>query len=63
MHRRTAQSAGQVIGQMSGLQFLGLNIAKNVFQLHTVDTSTGEIINVQLKRLRCWGTSPTVRHA
>lgn len=52
MHRRTAQSAGQIIGQMSGLQVIGLDIAKNVFQLHTVDMSTGEIVNVQLKRAK-----------
>ena len=32
------------------LQVIGLDIAKNVFQLHTVDMSTGEIFNVQLKR-------------
>ena len=29
-----------------------LDIAKNVFQLHTVDMSTGEVINVQLKRAK-----------
>lgn len=43
MHRRIAQSAGQIIGQMSGLQVIGLDIAKNVFQLHTVDMSTGDL--------------------
>lgn len=55
MHLRTAQSAGQMIGQMSGLQVIGLDIAKNVFQLHTVDMSTGEIVNVQLKRAKVLG--------
>lgn len=55
MHRRIAQSAGQIIGQMSGLQVIGLDIAKNVFQLHTVDMSTGEIVNVQLKRAKVLG--------
>ena len=29
-----------------------LDIAKNVFQLHTVDMSTGEVINLQLKRAK-----------
>lgn len=48
MHRHTAQIAGQIIGQMGGLQVIGLDIAKNVFRLHTVDMSTGEVINVQL---------------
>ena len=36
MHRNTAQSAGQTIGWMGGLQVIGMDIAKNVFQLHTV---------------------------
>ncbi|MGJ7568733.1 IS110 family transposase [Variovorax sp. GB1R11] len=40
---------------MSGLQVIGLDIAKNVFQLHTVDMSTGEIVNVQLKRAKVLG--------
>ncbi len=55
MHRLTAQSAGQIIGQMGGLQVIGLDIAKSVFQLHTVDMSTGEIVNVQLKRAKVLG--------
>ncbi|MFE1574342.1 hypothetical protein ACFIQG_21480, partial [Comamonas odontotermitis] len=55
MHRLTAQSAGQIIGQMAGLQVIGLDIAKSVFQLHTVDMSTGEIVNVQLKRAKVLG--------
>ncbi|UUZ66618.1 IS110 family transposase (plasmid) [Polaromonas sp. P1-6] len=37
---------------MNGQQVVGLDIAKNVFQLHTVDMSTGEIINVQIKRAK-----------
>lgn len=40
MHRHTAQIAGQIIGQMGGLQVIGLDIAKSVFQLHSVDVST-----------------------
>jgi transposase len=45
-------NAGQIIGTMGGLQVVGLDIAKHVFQLHTVDMGTGEIINMQLKRAR-----------
>lgn len=52
MHRNSAQGAGQIIGQMGGLQVVGLDIAKSVFQLHTVDMSTGEIVNMQLKRAK-----------
>ena len=43
-------NAGQIIGTMSGKQVIGLDIAKHVFQLHTVDMGTGEIVNVQIKR-------------
>jgi transposase len=49
MNRNTGMCAGQVIGTMNGLQVVGLDIAKKVFQLHTVDMGTGEIINVQIK--------------
>ena len=59
MHHRIAQSAGQIIGQMSGLQVIGLDIAKNVFQLRTVEMSTGEIVNVQLKRAKVLGDFAT----
>lgn len=52
MNRNTGMSAGQIIGTMQGLQVVGLDIAKRVFQLHTVDMSTGEVINVQLKRAK-----------
>lgn len=52
MNRSTAQSAGQITGQIGGLQVVGLDIAKNVFQLHTVDMGSGEIVNVQLKRAK-----------
>ena len=37
---------------MKGLQVIGLDIAKHVFQLHSVDMETGEIINVQIKRAK-----------
>jgi transposase len=50
MNRNTGMNAGQVIGTMNGLQVVGLDIAKQVFQMHTVEMNTGEIINVQIKR-------------
>ncbi|QRF63446.1 IS110 family transposase (plasmid) [Variovorax paradoxus] len=40
------------MGLVDGRQVVGLDIAKNVFQLHTVDMSSGEIINMQLKRAK-----------
>lgn len=52
MNRNTGMNAGQIIGTMSGQQVVGLDIAKLVFQLHTVDMETGEIINVQIKRAK-----------
>ena len=44
--------AGQIIGTMNGQQVIGLDIAKHVFQLHTVNMGTGEIVNVQIKRAK-----------
>jgi hypothetical protein len=35
---------------MNGRKVVGLDIAKKVFQMHTVDMGTGEISNVQIKR-------------
>lgn len=52
MNRNTGMNVGQIIGTMNGLQVMGLDIAKHVFQLHTVDMGTGEIINMQLRRAR-----------
>lgn len=52
MNRNTGMNAGQVIGTMNGLQVIGLDIAKQVFQMHTVEMNTGEIVNVQLKRAK-----------
>ena len=52
MNRNTGMNAGQIIGTMNGRQVVGLDIAKHVFQLHSVDMGTGEIVNVQLKRAR-----------
>jgi transposase len=50
MNRNSGMNAGQIIGTMNGLQVIGLDIAKHVFQLHSVDMGTGEIVNVQIKR-------------
>jgi len=50
MNRNTATKAGQIIGTMNGQQVIGLDIAKHVFQMHTVDMTTGEIMNKQIKR-------------
>lgn len=52
MNRNTGMNAGQIIGTMNGLQVVGLDIAKQVFQMHTVDMGTGEVINVQIKRAK-----------
>ena len=52
MNRNTGMNAGQIIGTMAGLQVIGLDIAKQVFQLHTLDMATGEIINIQIKRAK-----------
>lgn len=50
MNRNTGMNAGQIIGTVNGMQVIGLDIAKHVFQMHTVDMGTGEIVNVQIKR-------------
>jgi hypothetical protein len=64
MNRSTAPRPGQIIGQIEGRQVVGLDIAKSVFQLHTVDMGTGEIVNMQLKRPKVLErTLPTVRGA
>jgi transposase len=47
-----SMSAGQIIGTMHGLQVFGLDIAKSIFQLHSVDMQTGEILNVQITRAK-----------
>ena len=52
MNRTSGMSAGQRIGAQGGLQVVGLDIAKHVFQMHTVDMATGEIVNVQIKRAK-----------
>lgn len=50
MNRSTGVNAGQIIGTMNGLQVVGLDIAKHVFQIHTVHMGTGEISNLQIRR-------------
>ncbi len=45
-------NAGQIIGTMNGQQVLGLDIAKQVFQMHTVNMGTGEIVNVRVLRAK-----------
>lgn len=52
MNRNAGMSGGQIIGTIEGRQVIGLDIAKSVLQLHTVDMNTGEIINTQLKRAK-----------
>lgn len=52
MNRNAAQGAGQIIGLIDGHQVVGLDIAKSVLQLHTVNMDTGEIVNMQLKRAK-----------
>ena len=44
--------AGQIVGTMNGLNVVGLDIAKNVFQMHTVQMGTGLILNQQIKRAK-----------
>ena len=52
MNRKAGMNAGQVIGTVDGQQVFGLDIAKSVFQVHTVDMGSGEIVNQQLKRAK-----------
>lgn len=52
MNRNTGMNAGQIIGTMNGQQVVGLDIAKQVFQIHTVNMGTGEIVNVQIQRAK-----------
>ena len=42
MNRKTGMSAGQIIGTIDGQQVVGLDIAKLVFQMHTVGMTTGK---------------------
>lgn len=50
MNRNTGMQAGQVIGWMNGLQVVGMDIAKSVFQIYTADMKTGELRDKRLKR-------------
>ena len=38
---------------------IGLNIAKTVSQVHGVDRTNKTVMRKQLKRARCWRSSPT----
>jgi len=42
---------------------IGVDLAKDVFQVHYVDIETGEIVNKPLKRAQFWHFLPIVRHA
>ena len=48
----TGMSAGQIFGTVNGMSVVGLDIAKAVFQMHTVDMGTGEVINIQIHRAK-----------
>jgi len=52
MDRNASQVVGQIVGMIDGQQVVGLDIAKSVFQLYTIEMQTGEIINTQLKRAK-----------
>ncbi len=52
MNRNTGMHAGQIIGTMNGQQVVALDIAKQVFQMHTVNMGTGEIVNVRVLRAK-----------
>lgn len=53
MNRTAAtQGAGQILGLQDSRQVVALDIAKSVFQLHTVDMKTGEVVNRALKRAK-----------
>lgn len=52
MNRTSGMCAGQIIGTMNGQQVVAMDIAKLVFQVYTVQMSTGEIVNMQLKRAK-----------
>ncbi len=52
MNCKAGTRAGQIIGTINGQQVAGLDIAKQVFQMHTVNMGTGEIVNVLIKRAK-----------
>ena len=52
MNHSISAKAGQLIGTIQGRQVVGLDIAKDIFQLHTVQMHSGEIVNKSLKRAR-----------
>lgn len=52
MNRTSGLNARQIIGTMNGQYVIGLDIAMHVFQMHSVNMGTGEIVNVQIKRAK-----------
>ena len=42
---------------------IGLDIAKNVFQVHGIDAAEKVIVRKQLRRARCWRSSRHCRLA
>ncbi len=52
MNHSVSAKAGQLIGTLQGRQVVGLDIAKDIFQIHTVQMHSGEIVNKSLKRAR-----------
>ena len=59
MNRNTGMNAGQIIGTMNGQVVIGLDIAKQVFQLHTVDMDTRARSSIcRSSELKSWSTLP-----
>ena len=44
--------ARQIIGTLNGQQVVGLDVVKREFQMQIVNTCTGEISRVQIKRCK-----------
>ena len=45
------------------LSTIGLDIAKNVFQVHGIDAADKVVVRRQLDGARCWRSSKRCRHA
>ena len=45
------------------MNFIGIDIAKSVFQIYSCDTQTGEITNVQIKRDKVLEALPIAANA
>jgi transposase len=48
--RRYHLTGGWIMKRTAELPVIGMDIAKNVFQIHTVDTESGELERAKLKR-------------